>query len=96
MYRMVERQQDDGGADSERTRAGGDGRGDDERRRQEVVLILVMLAEEAGVEADGLGELRFGADLVDGALEMFAAPRVGDGRLEAEFHVLTSRLYPVQ
>jgi hypothetical protein len=45
-----------------------------------------MLAKKAGVEADGLGELRFGDDFVDRALEVFAARRVGDGAIQAEFH----------
>jgi hypothetical protein len=46
-----------------------------------------MLAVEAGIEADRLGELGFGDDFVDRALEVFAARRVGDGAIEAEFHV---------
>jgi hypothetical protein len=33
--------------------------------------------------------LRFGDDLVDGALEVLAARRVGDGGVEAEFHGAT-------
>ena len=32
-------------------------------------MILVVLAEEAGVEAAGLGQLGLGDDLVDAAVE---------------------------
>jgi hypothetical protein len=45
----------------------------------------VVLAEEAGVEPHGLGELRFGDDLVDGALEVLATRGIGDGGVEANF-----------
>src|SRR5262245_20625016 len=46
----------------------------------------MVLAEEAGVEAARLGELRFGDDLVDAAVEVLAARRIGDRAVEAEFH----------
>ena len=46
----------------------------------------MMLAEETGVEAARLGELRLGDDLVDGAVQVLAARRIGDRAVEAELH----------
>jgi len=86
VHRMVERQQNDRGADPKTLRAGSHGRGDDEGRGEEPVAILMMLAEEAGVEAARLGELRFGDHFVDAAIEMLTARGAGDRAVEAEFH----------
>src|SRR5207244_8770887 len=94
MHRMMERQEDDGGADVQRARAGGHGRGHDERRRKETVLVLVVLTEEAGVEPAGLGELGFGDDLVDAAVEVLPAGRIGDRAVETEFHAAILRRRP--
>jgi hypothetical protein len=46
----------------------------------------VVLAEEARVEADGLGELGLGDDLVDAAVEALSPGWIRDGAVEAEFH----------
>ena len=83
---MVERQQDDRGPDAQGLGARRHRRGHDERRGQEAVLVLVMLAEEAGVEAARLGELRLGDDLVDRAVQVLAARRIGDRAVDAELH----------
>src|SRR5688500_4750161 len=46
----------------------------------------MVLAEEAGVEAAGLGKLRLGDDLVDAAIEVLSAGRIRDRAVETEFH----------
>src|SRR5438876_7152033 len=46
----------------------------------------MVLAEEAGVEAAGLGELSLGDRLVDAAVEVLTARRIRDRAVETEFH----------
>ena len=91
MHRMMERQEDDGSADMQRARAGGHGRGHDERRRKETVLVLMVLTEETGMEPARLGELGFGDDFVDAAVEVLPAWRIGNRAVEAEFHAAILR-----
>ena len=87
-HRVMQRQEDHRGADAQALRARGDRGGDDQRRREEPVAVLVVLAEEARVEAGGLGELRLGDDLVHAAVEVLAPRGVGDRAVEAELHGL--------
>jgi hypothetical protein len=41
-------------------------------------VVLVVLAEEARVEAAGLGQLGLGGDLVDAAIELLTPRQIGD------------------
>jgi hypothetical protein len=54
---MVQRQQNHRSTDAKPLGPRGDGGGDDQGRGQEAVAVLMVLAEEARVEAAGLGQL---------------------------------------
>ena len=55
-------------------------------RPLETVATLVVFAEEARVEADTLGHVGLGDDLVDAAVEPFARGWIHDRAVKAESH----------